>query len=184
MRREGRLKRVFSTLPPNVETEWVQGWILLSLTASAFVCAILFLVRYYQAYNQLWWSSYSPWPGELRGDVLMLPFAECASWTLAVYPVLAAVALATAAVLYSSYYQGSRSIYLMRRLPEGRGILRRQVWTVPVCWALTLLLTGAVLLGLCWLLWRFKTPAECLPTPENIARVEDLDRTTLYTRYR
>ena len=99
------------------------------------------------------------------------------------YPVLAVVALATAAVLYSSYYQGSRSIYLMRRLPDGRSLLRRQVWTAPVCWALTILLSGAVLLGLCWLLWRFKTPAECLPTPENIARLEALDRTRLNFYY-
>ena len=44
-------------------------------------------------------------------------------------------------------------------------------------------LPGAVLLGLCWLVWRFKTPAECLPTLENIARVEALNRTGLYIRY-
>lgn len=177
-----RLERKLSAiLPPNMEADRVHGWILWSLTAPAFVCAILFLVRYYQAYDQLWWSSYSPWPGELRA--LMAPFAQCAVWTLLVYPVLAVVALATAAVLYSSYYQGSRSIYLMRRLPDGRSLLRRQVWTAPVCWALTILLSGAVLMGLCWLLWRFKTPAECLPTPENIARLEALDRTRLNFYY-
>ena len=85
-----------------METDRVQGWILWSLTAPAFVCAILFLVRYYQAYDQLWWSAYTPWPGELRA--LMAPFAQCAVWTLLVYPVLAVVALATAAVLYSSTY--------------------------------------------------------------------------------
>ena len=171
-----RLERKLSSiLPPNMETDRVQGWILWSLTAPAFVCAILFLVRYYQAYDQLWWSAYTPWPGELRA--LMAPFAQCAVWTLLVYPVLAVVALATAAVLYSSYYQGSR------RLPDGRSLLRRQEWTAPVCWALTILLSGAVLLGLCWLLWRFKTPAECLPTPENIARLEALDRTRLNFYY-
>ena len=129
-----RLERKLSSiLPPNMETDRVQGWILWSLTVPAFVCAILFLVRYYQAYDQLWWSAYTPWPGELRA--LMAPFAQCAVWTLLVYPVLAVVALATAAVLYSSYYQGSRSIYLMRRLPDGRSLLRRQVWTVPLLWA-------------------------------------------------
>ena len=183
MKREGKLRRILSTLPPNVDAEMVKGWIFWSLLPTAFVCALMFLTRYYQAYRSLWQTSYSVHPDHPLGDVLMLPFAQCASWTLVVYPVLAAVALATAAVLYSSYYQGSRSIYLMRRLPEGRSLLRRQVWTVPVCWALTILVTGAVLLGLCWLLWRFKTPAECLPTPENIARVEALDRAGLYIRY-
>ena len=77
----------------------------------------------------------------------------------------------------------SVAMQLMRRLPDGRSLLRRQVWTAPICWALTILMSGAVLLGLCWLLWRFKTPAECLPTPENIARLEALDRTRLYFYY-
>ena len=87
-----RLERKLSSiLPPNMETDRVQGWILWSLTVPAFVCAILFLVRYYQAYDQLWWSAYTPWPGELRA--LMAPFAQCAVWTLLVYPVLAVVAL-------------------------------------------------------------------------------------------
>lgn len=164
-----RLERKLSSiLPPNMETDRVQGWILWSLTVPAFVCAILFLVRYYQAYDQLWWSAYTPWPGELRA--LMAPFAQCAVWTLLVYPVLAVVALATAAVLYSSYYQGSRSIYLMRRLPDGRSLLRRQIWSVPLRVMGLLLLLGMVLLALSWLVWRFVTPAQCLPTPENIQR--------------
>ena len=127
MKREWKLKRIFTLLPPNMDPDRVQGWILWSLTAPAFVCAIAFLCRYREAYDALWYAAYSPHAGELLGDVLMQPFAVCVLWTLIVYPLLAAVALATAAVLYSSYYQGSRSIYLMRRLPEGRGLLRRQV---------------------------------------------------------
>ena len=179
-----RLERKLSALlPPNMAAERVHDWILWSLIAPALVCALAFLCRYREAYDALWYAAYSPHAGELLGDVLMQPFAVCVLWTLIVYPLLAAVALATAAVLYSSYYQGSRSIYLMRRLPDGRSLLRRQVWTAPVCWALTILLSGAVLLGLCWLLWRFKTPAECLPTPENIARLEALDRTRLNFYY-
>ena len=54
---------------------------------------------------------------------------------------------------------------------------------LPLMLAAFMLLSGAVLLGLCWLLWRFKTPAECLPTPENIARLEALDRTRLNFYY-
>ena len=164
-----RLERKLSAiLPPNMEADRVHGWILWSLTAPAFVCAILFLVRYYQAYDQLWWSSYSPWPGELRA--LMAPFAQCAVWTLLVYPVLAVVALATAAVLYSSYYQGSRSIYLMRRLPDGKRTLRRQVWSAPLRTAMLLIAAGMVLIGIFYLLWRFVTPEPCLPTAENLQR--------------
>ena len=78
--------------------------------------------------------------------------------------------LASTALLYSSYYQGSRSIYLMRRLPDGRRILRRQIWSVPLRVMVLLLLLGMVMLAASWLVWRFVTPEQCLPTPENIQR--------------
>ena len=78
--------------------------------------------------------------------------------------------LASTALLYSSYYQGSRSIYLMRRLPDGRRILRRQIWSVPLRVMVLLLLLGVVMLAASWLVWRFVTPEQCLPTPENIQR--------------
>ena len=78
------------------------------------------------------------------------------------------VTLVSTALLYSSYYQGSRSIYLMRRLPDGRSLLRRQIWSVPLRVMGLLLLLGVVLLAATWLVWRFVTPAQCLPTPENI----------------
>lgn len=164
-----RLERKLSALlPPNMAAERVHDWILWSLIAPALVCALAFLCRYREAYDALWYSSYSPHAGELLGSVLMQPFAVCILWTLIVYPMLAAVALATAAVLYSSYYQGSRSIYLMRRLPDGRSLLRRQIWSVPLRVMGLLLLLGVVLLAATWLVWRFVTPAQCLPTPENI----------------
>ena len=78
--------------------------------------------------------------------------------------------LASTVLLYSSYYQGSRSIYLMRRLPDGRSLLRRQIWSVPLRVMGLLLLLGVVMLAATWLVWRFVTPAQCLPTPENIQR--------------
>ena len=63
-------------------------------------------------------------------------------------------------------------------------IMKNTLDAVPPFWLLVFrFTTGAVLLGLCWLLWRFKTPAECLPTPENIARLEALDRTRLNFYY-
>ena len=50
-------------------------------------------------------------------------------------------------MLYSSYYLGGRSIYLMRRLPDGRQTLRRQVWTAPLVWAVCAVAAAAVVLG-------------------------------------
>ena len=65
MKREWKLKRIFTLLPPNMDSDRVQGWILWSLTAPAFVCAIAFLCRYREAYDALWYAAYSPHAGEL-----------------------------------------------------------------------------------------------------------------------
>ena len=165
-------------LPPNVPAGTVRWMMLASLALGTFIAAVDFAVRYSSVYRGLF-----RWDGKLRGDALMNSFGAYAQPVLLVFALVLLLALLSAAILYSSYYLGGRSIYLMRRLPDGRSLLRRQVWTAPVCWALTILLSGAVLLGLCWLLWRFKTPAECLPTPENIARLEALDRTRLNFYY-
>lgn len=179
MRPERKLSRL---LPPNMDAAQVKGWIIALLTIVALLCSILFLCRYPEDYRNLFWDWGSKYQRIMPGAI-MPRFDRYAILTVYVTGGALLLTLASTALLYSSYYQGSRSIYLMRRLPDGRSLLRRQVWTAPVCWALTILLSGAVLLGLCWLLWRFKTPAECLPTPENIARLEALDRTRLNFYY-
>lgn len=71
-------------------------------------------------------------------------------------------ALLSATVLYASYYQGGRSIYLMRRLPDGGRTLRRQVWTVPLRWMVACIAAAAALSVLCWAAWRLITPAQTL----------------------
>lgn len=179
MRPERKLSRL---LPPNMDAAQVKGWIIALLTIVALLCSILFLCRYPEDYRDLFWDWGSKYQRIMPGAI-MPRFDRYAILTVYVTGGALLLTLASTALLYSSYYQGSRSIYLMRRLPDGRSLLRRQVWTAPVCWALTILLSGAVLLGLCWLLWRFKTPAECLPTPENIAQLEALDRTRLNFYY-
>lgn len=63
---------------------------------------------------------------------------------------------------YSQYYRGSRSIYLMKRLPD-RLERHRRVWTLPL---LALAATAAVTLLLrliCFAVYLLATPTACLP---------------------
>ena len=147
-----RLERKLSDLlPPNVNAEQVKGWIIALLTITTLMCGILLLCSYPEDYRELflrWGTEYQT----LRPGAIIPEFDRYAIRT------------------YSSYYQGSRSIYLMRRLPDGRRILRRQIWSVPLRVMVLLLLLGVVMLAASWLVWRFVTPEQCLPTPENIQR--------------
>lgn len=165
-----RLERKLSDLlPPNVNAEQVKGWIIALLTITTLMCGILLLCSYPEDYRELflrWGTEYQT----LRPGAIIPEFRLYAIRTVYVIGGALLLTLASTALLYSSYYQGSRSIYLMRRLPDGRRILRRQIWSVPLRVMVLLLLLGVVMLAASWLVWRFVTPEQCLPTPENIQR--------------
>ena len=165
-----RLERKLSDLlPPNVNAEQVKGWIIALLTITTLMCGILLLCSYPEDYRELflrWGTEYQT----LRPGAIIPEFDRYAIRTVYVIGGALLLTLASTALLYSSYYHGSRSIYLMRRLPDGRRILRRQIWSVPLRVMVLLLLLGVVMLAASWLVWRFVTPEQCLPTPENIQR--------------
>lgn len=166
MRSEWKLSRL---LPPNMDAAQVKGWIIALLTIVALLCAILFLGSYPEDYRNLFldWGTKRQ---RFAPGMIIPRFDRYAILTAYVIGGALVLTLASAALLYSSYYQGSRSIYLMRRLPDGRSLLRRQIWSVPLRVMGLLLLLGVVMLAATWLVWRFVTPAQCLPTPENIQR--------------
>ncbi len=66
-----------------------------------------------------------------------------------------------AAYHYSYHYQGSKSIYLMRRLPD-RFELWRRCLTLPLLFAAAALLLAGLLLLLYFGLYLLVTPAACL----------------------
>lgn len=164
MRPERKLSRL---LPPNMDAAQVKGWIIALLTITTLMCGILFLCSYTADYGCLfrYWGSKRQ---TIMPGAIIPEFDRYAILTVYVTGGALLLTLASTALLYSSYYQGSRSIYLMRRLPDGRSLLRRQIWSVPLRVMGLLLLLGVVLLAATWLVWRFVTPAQCLPTPENI----------------
>ena len=165
-KRTSALRRTLERiLPPNVPADTMHGIIVGSLAIGALAAAIDFIARYSTAYRSLF-----GWNGWLSDTALMNSFSAYAEPVVIVFGVVVLLALLSAVMLYSSYYQGSRSIYLMRRLPDGRRILRRQIWSVPLRVMVLLLLLGMVMLAASWLVWRFVTPEQCLPTPENIQR--------------
>ena len=131
-------------LPPNVPADTMQGIIVGSLAIGALTAAIDFTVHYAATYRGMFY-----WDGRLMDTALMGPFSAYVEPVVIVFGVVVLLALLSAVMLYSSYYLGGRSIYLMRRLPDGRQTLRRQVWTAPLVWAVCAVAAAAVLTGRC-----------------------------------
>ena len=166
-KRTSALRRTLERiLPPNVPADTMYGIIIGSLGLGALVSAIDFTVRYSSVYRGLFY-----WDGRLMDTALMNHFSAYAESVVIVFGVVVLLALLSAVMLYSSYYLGGRSIYLMRRLPDGRRALRRQVWTAPLLWAVCAAALCALVLALCYGAWYWITPDQCLPTAENVQRV-------------
>ena len=100
----------------------MQGIIIGSLAIGALTAAIDFTVHYAATYRGMFY-----WDGRLMDTALMGPFSAYVEPVVIVFGVVVLLALLSSVMLYSSYYLGGRSIYLMRRLPDGRQTLRRQV---------------------------------------------------------
>ena len=163
-------EKLSALLPPNMAAQQVNGWITGGLTLELLGCLIAFAAPYFNDYNRLF--VYRNGQRVLRNDTVVLveKFYHYAAPMVWITVGLVLLALALAAVLYSSYYQGSRSIYLMRRLPDSHKTLRQQVWCVPLRTAALLLAAGLLTIGAAWLVWRYMTPMQCLPTAENLQR--------------
>ena len=176
-KRTSALRRTLERiLPPNVPADTMHGIIVGSLAIGAL--AADFTARYSTAYRSLF-----GWNGWLSDTALMNSFSSYAEPVLLLFGVVVLLALLSAVMLYSSYYLGGRSIYLMRRLPDGKQTLRRQVWTVPLLWAVCAAVLGAVVLTLCYAAWCWITPSQCLPTEENIQRVSDAMAALSHSHY-
>ena len=131
----------------------------------AFAVSLRFVIRLDRAVQELYRFRRLP-NGEVQKFLLpgarMPFFSDLLAGTMVGFVVLALCCIALPALHYAHYYTGSKSIYLMRRLPD-RGLLHRQCWTLPLFLLGLCVLTAAVLVLLYYLLYRFRTPAGCLP---------------------
>lgn len=135
-------------------------WKNLALIAGASVIYLIWFIEEYVSRHSKLYS----WEG---GDLILIPgtvmddFGECIQhirWVVAAI-VLWALIQGVNFCLY--HIQKSKSIYLMRRLPDRWELTRR-------CWSLTLMMVGlalvtyGLLLGVSWGLYVLFTPPECM----------------------
>ena len=127
--------------------------------AAAALYSGSFLFRYAAAYNALYiWSR-----GErkLVENAMMPSFIRLIDGAFLGFAVLAVCILAMVIYHYAYHYQGSKSIYLMRRLPS-RWELHRRCWTLPVLELLGCLAGVLVLLLAYFAVYQCFTPTQCL----------------------
>ncbi len=97
------------------------------------------------------------WLGKNPGDRMMPYFAEILGGALWSFVILAVIALLLIPVHAGYWYQGSRSIYLMRRLPQ-RGELLRRTAGLPMLIAAAALAAALALLLVYFAIYCLVTP--------------------------
>ncbi len=129
------------------------------------LCAALYSLRFVLDY----WNArcalfrQNPLTGEwvLEEGAQIASFSEILGSALNGFLILACSMLFFAALHYQFHFRGSRSIYLMRRLPD-RWELHRRCLAGPVLGILICAVAAGMLFLLYFAVYRFATPQECL----------------------
>lgn len=129
--------------------------------ACAVLYSFMFFIRYGNARSDLFGYSHGSNIRILLPDAVMPDFYLLLEHYWAGLAVLAMCMLALIVYHYVYHWQGSKSIYLMRRLPN-RFELHRRCLTLPLIAILICLLTAIILLLLFYGTYIAFTPKECL----------------------
>ena len=146
--------------PPGTIIKEEARRLVLGLAAATCIAALIYGVSLRNAYNLL----FDRVGGErvLRPDAMMLPFDILLGQSLSFFYIVALCSLLATVFHHLSYYTGSKSIYLMRRLPQRWELIRRD-FTLPLIGALISLLTAFLLKLLFLAVYYIVTPPQCLP---------------------
>ena len=146
-------------LPPGESLEG-SGRCLFGLVGIALVeNLVTFVLRFSAALSQLYVNRNGV--KTLVQGARMPDMEELMQGSLVVVWFFPALAIVVAASYYASFHQGSKSIYLMKRL-ENPWELHRRCLTVPGIILLAGVATMVALLARDWTLYRFIPPEACL----------------------
>lgn len=151
------LKRL---VPPGLDARQELRWMLAGWALS-FMYSLGCVIHMVQERDELY--RVADGGRVLRSDAVMPDFAGLLGSHLHGFLLVAVCMLAVVAYHYLYHRQGSKSIYTMRRLPDGME-LHRRCWTLPVLMALASLLAAFALLMIYYAIYMFVTPDACLTT--------------------
>lgn len=130
-----------------------------SMPAVSAIISLHFFFRLTEALDELYLNT-----GSARVLVptrQMAPFVEVLGGSLLMFLFSALMMIVVGVYFYLYHYQGSRSIYTMRRLPN-RWELWRRVLTLPGLTVLLCAVSALLLVVLYFAIYTWVTPAPCL----------------------
>lgn len=145
-------------VPLGINLNQELGWFATGIGAS-LLYSLGFLARYSKEYQSLFlWDGMTK---KLDTSAVMPDFVRILGGSLSGLLVLALCMVALAVYHYSYHYQGSKSIYLMKRLPN-RWELPRRCLALPLLGIITCLCVALLMLLIYYAVYMAFTPPACL----------------------
>lgn len=161
-------KQISAFAPAGINLRQEVKWINILLAAS-FCYSLIFLIYLSNAYHGLF--TYIAGKKVLVDGAIMPDFAELLGTSLSGFLITALSMAGLLAYHYLYHFQGSKSIYLMKRLPDRLELWRRCL-SLPVLAAVLSLCIAAVLLAVYFGIYLLVTPEVCL-TPDQWGKIWD-----------
>lgn len=152
--------------PPGIKLKPELQFIISGFIFS-FLGSLLFLQSYNMALQDLYVETVAS--NVLIQGARMPDFHVLLDGNLNLYIIFALSMFAVIAYNYSYHYRGSKSIYLMRRLPK-RWELHRRCLTIPLVSSLMYLLSAVLMLFIFYGIYMEFTPEQCL-TPGQLQKL-------------
>ena len=136
--------------PPGTRAKRELFWIIAGICVSALI-SLTFVYRYHKNYQECAWL-YS------MGRTAAMPlFSELLGNAFFGFTVMLILMAALVLLHYASLNGISKSIYVMKRLPQRSAVIR-YVCGMPVLGAALIIACAAAILLIYWLIYRFATP--------------------------
>ena len=147
--------------PPGAElkSEWV---VYLFGNITAFAVSLMFFASYASARSELYNYDRVQKKYILNEAATMQGFSDILGGYLLGFVLIGVIMLSFIIFRYSYYRQGSKSIYLMKRLPERNEIHKRAI-PLPVIASLSCLIYAFILRFFYFAVYMIATPNKCLP---------------------
>lgn len=145
--------------PPGYEYEWERNGAVLLFGIGAAL-SLRFFGSLYRTVEALY--EYTDRRRVLRADAVAVPFGQLVADHWALYVPLLLFLIAMMGYHYIYFYRGTRSIYLMRRLPE-RGVVAKCCTAGPLFGLGVAAVSLALLYLLYYGIYLLAVPGECLP---------------------
>lgn len=161
-------KQIIAFVPLGIDLQQELKWITILLAVS-FLYSMTFLIYLSNAYHELF--AYIAGKKVMIDGVIMPDFVELLGNSLSGFLITALSMAGLLGYHYLYHFQGSKSIYLMKRLPDRMELWKRCLG-LPVLSAVLSLCIAVLLLIVYFGIYLLVTPEVCL-TPDQWRKIWD-----------